>query len=149
MMTEKFVLDTNIISKLCLPKHPDNMEIACWFRNFIIKNDIELFLPEIVRYEARRGLTLKNLKEPNYKGLTRFEQFSKMLTFLPIKPTTFETAEDLWAKAHFTGKMSASKEALDGDILLAAQAIDIDASVISENVKHLKNYVTTYHWKHL
>ena len=91
----------------------------------------------------------KTKRQLNCKSLERFESFSKLLGYLPVNTNVFKIAEELWAKARVNGYPSASNDSLDADVLLAAQAIDIKASVITENVKHLKNYVETYHWKHL
>lgn len=149
MTLKNLLLDANVISKLCYPKHPDNEEITRWFLNFTSRDTCEIYLPEIVSYEVRRGLHEKKLRDGNYKGLERFEKLSGYLTYLPINTSVFRRAEELWAKARIGGFPTASKEALDADVLLAAQAIEIEASVITENIKHLKCYVSAIHWKDL
>lgn len=143
------LLDSNIISKLLHPKHPENKEIGDWFLRFLNENDKKIYLPEIVAYEVRRGLWVKKLKDSKSKSLERFESFSKLLNYLPVNTNVFKIAEELWAKARVNGYPTASNDSLDADVLLAAQAIEIKDSVITENVKHLKKYVSTYHWKDL
>lgn len=149
MTFKSHLIDTNIISKLLFPKHPNNKEISEWFVRFLNEDGKIIYLPEIVAYEVRRGLWVKKLKDNNSKNLERFEAFSKHLTYLPINTNVFKIAEKLWAKARVKGYPTASIDSLDADVLLAAQAIEIEASVITENVKHLKNYVKTYHWTDL
>lgn len=149
MTFDKYLLDSNIVSKLCHPKNSANTDIVFWFINFLNKDGKEIYLPEIVAYEVRRGLRHKQLQDPNSKNFERFEAFSKHLTYQPINTKVFQIAEKLWVEARMNGYSTASNDSLDGDVLLAAQALEIGASVITENVKHLKNYVKTYHWKDL
>jgi predicted nucleic acid-binding protein len=149
MIHKKHLLDANLISKLCYPQHPSNQKIVRWFLDFINQYGSEIYLPEIVSYEVRRGLCEKKLRDGSYKGFDRFEKLSKHLTYLPINTSVFRIAENLWATARVNGYTTASKESLDADVLLAAQAIEIEASVITENTKHLKRYVTAFHWEDL
>ena len=149
MTFEYHLLDTNIISRLLHPKHPNNKDIGEWFVHFLNKDGKKIYLPEIVAYEVRRGLWVKKLKDANSKSLERFEAFSKHLNYLPINSIVFKIAEELWAKSRVNGYPTASNDSLDSDVLLAAQAIEIGASVITENIKHLKNYVKAYHWENL
>lgn len=145
----KYLLDSNIISKLIHPKHPNNKDIGEWFISFVNKNGQEIYLSQIVAYEIRRGLLVKKLKDSACKSLERYEQFANHLTFLPINTRTFRIAEKLWAEARINGYPTAGDNSLDCDVLIAAQAIEISASIITENIKHLKNYVPTHHWKEL
>lgn len=149
MKFKDYLLDTNIVSKLLLPKHPENQNISMWFVGFLSTQKIKIYLPEIVSYETRRGLHVKKIKEPTFKGLERFESFSKYLNFLPINSNVFRIAEELWAKARCQGCPTADDKSLDADVLLAAQAIEIEACVITENVKHLEKYVATSHWENI
>lgn len=148
-MANKFLLDTNIASKICFPKHKDNKDIALWFIKFINNQDHEIYMPEIVSYEVRRGLKYKELKDNSCKHLERFEALSKHLIFLPLNSNVFGIAEELWAKARMSGTPTAGNDSIDADVILAAQALDIHGSVITENTKHLKNYVKIYHWHDL
>jgi len=128
MIVKKYLLDANVISKLCYPKHPNNQEIVRWFLNFISTDGFEIYLPEIVSYEVRRGLCEKKLRDGNCKSLDRFEKLSGYLTYLPINTSVFRRAEELWAKARLNGDPTASKEALDADVLLAAIELKILSS---------------------
>ncbi len=38
-------------------------------------------------------------------------------------------------------------EALDGDVILAAQALEVDGVVITENLRHMTRFVTAYRWQ--
>ena len=63
MTFKKHLLDANIISKLLHPKHPDNQAIGEWFVRFLNEDGKQIYLPEIVAYEVRRGLWVKKLKD--------------------------------------------------------------------------------------
>lgn len=149
MTCDIHLLDANIISKILYPKHPSNIECGEWFIRFLNDDKKKIYLPEIAVYEVRRGLCVKKLKDSNFKGLEKFDEFSKLLPYLPINTNVFKIAEELWARARVNGYPTATNDSLDADVLIAAQAIDIKASVITENIKHLKNYVTTHHWRDL
>jgi len=56
-------------------------------------------------------------------------------------------AAELWAQARNRGTPTAPPEALDADVILAAQAERAGAIVATENVGHLARYVTARHWR--
>jgi predicted nucleic acid-binding protein len=56
-------------------------------------------------------------------------------------------AAELWAEVRKQGKPTADSQALDGDVILAAQALHADAVVATENVAHLSLLVEAKHWK--
>ena len=65
-------------------------------------------------------------------------------------------AADLWAEARNRGYPTAHDAALDGDVLLAAQARDLHADppgervvVATTNVAHLERYVDAQLWMSL
>jgi hypothetical protein len=42
---------------------------------------------------------------------------------------------------------TAPREALDGDVILAAQALGVAGIVVTENVRHLSRFVASYRWQ--
>lgn len=56
-------------------------------------------------------------------------------------------AAELWADARKRGKPTADPKELDGDVILAAQALQANAVVATENVGHLSLFVEARHWK--
>jgi len=56
-------------------------------------------------------------------------------------------AAELWAAARRRGRPTADLKALDCDVILAAQAMEQEAVVATENVGHLSQFVTTCFWK--
>jgi hypothetical protein len=56
-------------------------------------------------------------------------------------------AANLWADARRRHKPTAHKHALDGDAILAAQAKRVSATVATDNVGHLNEFVETRRWR--
>lgn len=135
-MTQRLVLDTNILGKLCHPKMLDN-NLLTWFTQALVEARYEFYIPEIVDYELRRELIRLN----STKSLSRLDQLEEQLDYLPIDTRDMRTAADFWAQARRRGKPTASDAALDGDVILAAQAKSVDGVVFTENAKHLSLFV--------
>ena len=58
-------------------------------------------------------------------------------------------AAEPWAQARQQGQPTADPHALDGDVILAAQAISLNAIVATDNIGHLSRYVETQWWQNL
>lgn len=74
------------------------------------------------------------------------DRLAESLDYLPIETHTLRRAAGLWAEARFRGRPTAPVEALDGDVILAAQALTVGGVVVTENVRHLEQFVRAYHW---
>ena len=61
----------------------------------------------------------------------------------------WNTAARLWAEQKINGTPNSSDEGLDGDALLAAQAIELKGIVITENIRHISKMVTAKRWDEL
>lgn len=107
-----------------------------------------VFLPEIADYELRRKLLhLVRTRQGDEISIERLDVLGKQLDYLPIRTETMRRAAVLWAEARSTGSSTAAPEALDGDVILAAQAQEVSGVVITENRKHLARYVTVSAWQ--
>jgi len=102
-----------------------------------------VILPEITDYELRRNLLLENLTS----SLQRLNQLREQLFFLPLNSETMLLASQLWAEARKRGHPTADPKALDGDVILAAQALQSRALIATENVGHLSLFTEARHWK--
>jgi len=58
-------------------------------------------------------------------------------------------AAEFWAQARKAGRATADDKALDGDVILAAQAHQVGAVVATENVGHLSRFVDARNWKEI
>ena len=52
----------------------------------------------------------------------------------------------LWAETRHSGRPTAGKDALDGDVILAAQALEVGGVVVTENVQHFSSIVSACQW---
>ena len=56
-------------------------------------------------------------------------------------------AAELWAEARRRGRSTADPQVLDCDVILAAQALAIGATVVTDNVGHLSLFVEAKSWR--
>ncbi len=107
-----------------------------------------MVLPEIIDYEVRREL----LRVNKVKSIRRLDELKSELVYLPITTEVMLKAAEMWAQVRQQGKPTADNKALDGDVILAAQAILIDSEkyrsiVATSNPKHLSLFVDTRNWQ--
>lgn len=133
------LLDTHPLSKVTHPKIEP--KVQQWVK-FLRDSKTELRIPEIADYELRREL----IREGKKKSLERLDALSQMFV-IPITPETMRKAAELWAWIRNQGKPTASNDSLDGDVILAAQAIlqlksFDEVIVVTTNVKHISRFVS-------
>ena len=142
----KYLLDSNIVSKLCHPKVETHKKMIEWFFLLCGDKSLRLYLPEIVDYEVRRGLTEKALRDSSCKSLERLERFSQRIDYLPLTTQMWRAAAKLWAEQRINGTPTAPSYSLDGDVLLAAQANSIGGVIVTENIRHLDRMAKVQNW---
>jgi predicted nucleic acid-binding protein len=139
MIRRPLMLDTGPLAGLV---HPNiDRSFADWFRAAVAAGH-ELVIPEIADYELRRKLLHLNLKP----SLLRLDSLAASLSYLAIDTLTMRRAAQLWGDARRRGRPTAPPDALDGDVILAAQAEAIGALVVSDNVNDLAQFVPTKRW---
>jgi hypothetical protein len=144
------LLDAGPLGILTNPKAtPLNLECRQWMKELLLKN-YRVILPEIADYEVRRELIRAN----RLQGIQRLNEWKSRLEYQPLTTATMLKAAEFWAEARQTGKPTASPEALDGDVILAAQASLIAESqgdrkvvVATTNVGHLERFVNAKYWQ--
>ena len=107
-------------------------------------------MPEIADYEVRREL----LRAGKTAGIDRLNAFISYATYLPLTTASMRIAAQLWADARNTGVATADAAALDGDVIVVAQAISLNSSeqnfvVATENVRHLSRFVPAKPWQEI
>ena len=85
-------------------------------------------------------------------GIRRLDRVKATLDYAPITTDVMLRAAELWAAARSAGLPTAGPDALDGDCILAAQALlsvgPSDAvTVATENVAHLFEVVDAQLWE--
>jgi predicted nucleic acid-binding protein len=142
------LLDTNILGQLCHPNRKVNKPVLDWFECIITQPELfKVYVPAIADYELRRKLLhLIKKKQASEKSLKRLEELIEKTNYLPLTDQTLFKAAELWAEARLSGLPTASLDSLDGDVILAAQAVEIGGIVVTYNRKHLSRFVTAKGW---
>lgn len=150
-MTNCVVLDTGVLGQLVHPRRFP--QLAAWLEDLAAR-DFTICVPEIADYELRRKLLHLNFTT----SLLRLEELRHALAYLPLDTPAMRLAAELWADARRRGLATAPPEALDGDVILAAQArraattLGLAASdpiVATNNVGHLARFVSAQPWEQI
>ena len=124
----RLLLDTGVLGQICHPRK--HAEVRVWFRRIIREHTI--LISELADYELRREL----LRLGAVRSLARLDELTRELLYMPITTSTWRHPAALWAVARNAGNVTAPPDALDGDVLIAAQALEEDAVVVTTNTKH-------------
>ncbi|MEH2251449.1 PIN domain-containing protein [Nostoc sp.] len=147
-MSRAVLLDTHPLSQVTHPKV--NPKVQQWLRS-LGKVETVIRVPEIADYELRRELLRKGKQE----SIDRLNKLSQ-ICLIPLTPETMRKASELWAWVRNQGKPTASNDSLDGDVILAAQAIIQLKSfdqviVVTTNLKHISRFesegICVAHWQ--
>lgn len=139
-MSKPWVLDTGPLGRLTHPA--PNAEIVRWLEEQLARG-ASVMIPEIADYELRRNLLLEGLT----RSVARLDKLKSVLPYLPLTTDTMLHAAELWAKARQRGHVAADRQALDGDVILAAQAAAVGGRVATENLGHLASLVEAHDWR--
>ena len=104
-----------------------------------------VMVPEIADYEVRREL----LRARRTAGIARLDALSAQVEYLALTTSAMRQAATFWAEARQQGRPTAADPALDGDVILAAQAATLgraDVIVATTNVRHLPRFVPAELW---
>lgn len=119
-----------------------NKECYQWMESLVV-GGVRVFVPEIADYEVRREL----LRANKAKGVARLNIIKSSVGYLPITTSVMLRAAELWAQARRSGMPTADPKALDCDVILAAQALEVSGIVATENVGHLSRFVDARPWR--
>ena len=102
-------------------------------------------MPEIADYEVRREL----IRAQKYPGVARLDGLIKQAAYLAITTAAMRRAAEYWAQARRHGRPAAADAALDGDVIIAAQATTLNLAkvvVATTNPRHLSPFVEADLW---
>ena len=137
----KLLLDTAVLGEICHPRKYD--EVRAWFGHLVPEH--EVLLSEVADYELRRELIRIDAR----RSLARLDELTRELRYLPVTTATWRAAARLWALLRKSGKATAAEAALDGDVLIAAQAIAEGALVVTPNTRHFESIVRAATWREI
>jgi predicted nucleic acid-binding protein len=109
---------------------------------------VRVFVPEVADYEVRRELARLGATA----GIRRLDRVMATLEFAPITREAMLRAAELWAEVRRGGRPTAGPGELDGDCILAAQALsaagpDDQVIVATANLRHLARFVDARPWE--
>lgn len=109
-----------------------------------------MIVPEIADYEIRREL----IRAGATAAVARLDAFlaARPGRYLPITTSAILKAAALWAEARNKRYATADPKALDGDVILAAQALVMglptsEFIIATDNVGHLSRYAPAEEWR--
>lgn len=137
------LLDTGILGSLCHPNREESRPVVKWLESLLASpHHARIILPEMADYELRRKLLhLIRKSQASEKSIVRLDDLGKVLDFLPLDGEIMRHAAELWAEVRSLGKPTAAEQALDGDVILAAQALAVGGTIVTKNRKHLSRFV--------
>ena len=148
-MSRVILLDSGPLGMATNPKASfvEVEECKRWLKSLLLSNEM-IILPEIADYEVRREL----IRARKAAGLRRLDQLKLELTYRPITTQVMLMAAQLWADARQRGRPTADSTALDGDVILAAQAIlegneGNEVVIATTNLGHLSQFVDAREWR--
>ncbi len=146
-MKPVIVFDSGPLGFVTNPKNsPVPIAIRQWL-NDLLAAGRRVILPEIADYEIRREF----LRAKMWSALKLLNSLANRIEYLSLTTAMMRQAAELWAQARNTGQPTAPDHALDGDVILAAQAISLGVPVVvaTENPAHLSRFVTTELWQNI
>ena len=144
-MSRTIVLDSGPLGLVTNPGG-SRTTAACgqWLLN-AARDGATVMVPEIADYEVRREL----LRARRTAGVARLDALIDQVEYLAITTTAMRQAARFWAEVRQQGRPTAADPALDGDVILAAQAATLDREdviVATTNVGHLSRFVAAGVW---
>jgi predicted nucleic acid-binding protein len=145
-MATIYLLDSGPLGLLAHDRASRRIPIQDWLTNEMA-GGASIYISEVADYEVRRELArLVRASQLPPSRLDRLDQLASLFGYLPVSTAMWKRAAELWAEARLQGHPSASDPALDGDVLIAAQALKIWATVVTTNATHLGRWVAVQTW---
>ncbi|MFL5589047.1 MAG: type II toxin-antitoxin system VapC family toxin [Ktedonobacteraceae bacterium] len=149
-MSSIVLLDTGLLGLITHPKASLEADQCAQWLVMLSMKGVDVKVPEIADYEIRREL----LRMDRMKSIKRLDDLKNVLGYIPLNTQTMLLAAEFWAQARKQGRPTADDKALDGDVILAAQAslltnVGHEAIIATTNVGHLSRFVNAKEWKNI
>ena len=145
MVSRVVLLDAGPLGLASNPKRSQEGVACAEWLQALVTHGTRVILPEIADHEVRREL----LRANKVRGLKRLDALSNLLEYLPLSTSAMRRAAEFWAQARKEGRPTADDKALDGDVILAAQAMTLgatDVMIATTNVAHLSRFAPAALW---
>jgi predicted nucleic acid-binding protein len=147
-VTAAVLLDAEPLGLLANPKPSARGKRCRLWLDGLLAAGRRVLIPEITDYEVRRELLRAGLAT----SVTFLDLLARQVEYLPLSTAAMRKAAELWALARRQGRPTAADPALDGDVILAAQALTLSAPqviVATSNVRHLSRFVPAGLWQNI
>jgi predicted nucleic acid-binding protein len=142
-------LDAGPLGLITNPKRTQNSIAATQWAVDILTAGNRIVVPAIADYEVRREL----IRARKTNGLRALDDWNMARPgrYLPLTDSALRLGAELWAEARMAGTSTADPKELDGDVLIAAQALDTGLSpaafvIATVNVSHLRLFAPAELW---
>ena len=144
-MSRIVLLDAGPLGAVAHPR--PTLESKNWLGTLILSG-ANIWIPEITDYEVRRELLLAG----RIKSIERLNSLKAELGYVTLTMDAMLLAAEFWAQVRKQGRPTADSKALDGDVILAAQAAlltqaDHDVTIATTNVKRLSLFADAREWQ--
>ena len=145
-MATTYLLDTGPLGLLAHDRPVQRVPIQTWLIQEMTAG-ATVYISEVADYEVRRELIrLSRAGQLPLSRLTRLDQLANLCSFLPVSTAMWRRAAGFWADARQHGLPTASPVALDADVIIAAQAAEVFATVVTNNPGHISRWVPVRAW---
>jgi predicted nucleic acid-binding protein len=138
------LLDSGPLGLLSNPNNnPQRRACRRWLASLLAASR-RVLVPELADFEVRREL----IRIQSHSAILNLDGLGIRLEYLPLTTTAMRQAAVLWAQARQTGRQTASNHALDGDVILASQALNLNCptTIATTNPAHLSRYGPAELW---
>jgi len=145
-------LDSGPLGILTNPKRPPETVNALLWAISMRRAGHRFIVPAIADYEVRRELE----RAGKTNGLAALDAWNNAVPdrYLPLSDSALRLGAKLWANARNAGTSPADPKELDGDVLIAAQALDMNLPtsefiIATVNVGHLSLFAPADLWTNI
>jgi predicted nucleic acid-binding protein len=139
------LLDAGPLGLVTNPKRsPQSLACAQWLQA-LANEGMRVIVPEITDYEVRREL----LRAGKSRGIAQLDALIGLLEYLPLTTAAMRQAAVFWAQARRQGQPTAGDQTIDGDMILAGQAMTLGVATVviaTTNVGHLARFAPADLW---
>ena len=151
-MSQFLFLDSGPLGLLTHPQRSaEVIAVTEWVSRCLLSGK-RVIVSAIVYYELKREL----LRAKKPFSIARLDAFVSATPsrYLPLSDEALRLAAELWAKARQEGRLTADANALDVDVIIAAQALSFgpapaDVIVATTNPRHISQFVPAMDWQNI
>jgi predicted nucleic acid-binding protein len=149
-MNPTILLDAGPLGMVTNPRAAgEARECRDWLRA-MIASGVAVLVPEIADYEVRREL----LRAGKTESVQRLSELGETIGYVPLTTETMLRAAEFWAQVRKLNRPTADAKALDGDVILAAQAAALtgqghEVVIATTNVDHLALLANAKEWREI